>query len=78
MHEESTLINLLIVASVAWLLDKSHKLDTRWDFLDHFTANIGTVHYTIVPENLLNLAFKDWMCAMFREQFPLFKYIFHP
>lgn len=78
MREEPTLINLLIVASVAWLLDTSHTSGTRWDFLNHFPANVGTFHYTIVPEDLLNLAFNGWMSAVFREQSPLFKYTFHP
>lgn len=72
------LLTVLIIISVAWLLEKSHKLDIRGDFFNHFPANIGTQHYSIVPKDLFNLHFSDRMSAVLKEQFLLCKYNFHP
>lgn len=72
------LLSTLIIISVAWLLEKSHKLDIGGEFFNHFTTNIGIQHYNIVPKDLLNLHFSDWMSAVFKEQFLPCKYNFHP
>lgn len=44
------LLSVLIIISVAQLLEKSYKLEIRGDFFNHFPANIGAQHYSIVPK----------------------------
>lgn len=72
------LLTVLIIISLARLLEKSHKLYVRRNFFSHFPANIGTQHCSIVPKDLFHLHFSDWMSAVFKEQFLLRKYNFHP
>lgn len=59
-------------------LEKSHKLEIRGDFFNHFPTNIGTQHYSLVLKDLFNLHFSDWMSAVFKGQFLLCKYNFQP